>query len=184
MNAVQRMFAASATLMVCGFADVRAQDGGQGAQRSASPLVPIAPSRKCQITHGAWCVLGSDAQITFSPRSDLASYQWTISASDWRSEPAIILEGTLCSDAKADSIEIVGTPKKVTFEGKSWREVDIQLTRDGKCRLRLLAPTSDRAPLDAAVSMLSTGLAACFEGQPCEAHRFGQKVYGAFGSVH
>lgn len=95
----------------------------------------------------------------------------------------MVLESAGCVDTVADMTEVVGEPRRVIWNGLPWREVVVQLTKNGGCRLRLLAPTHERARLDMAASVLSGGLAACFHGTRCEDRVFPLDIYKAFGKL-
>ena len=141
------------------------------------------PPIRCEITRGSWCILASPYQIMFSPVPGTSLNQWTLSESYWHKEAAIILESTMCPDRKAEVLEIAETNPRFLWLGRYWRRVVVRLTTDGECSLQLLAPTRSRAPLDMAVSAISTHVAACIDAKPCPEAIVGPTVYGVFRSM-
>lgn len=146
-------------------------------------LFALEPPRHCAITRGAWCIMDGYYQITYSGVDNQPLNQWVISQDRWSDEPAVILESVGCRDAVADENEIVETNREVEWNGQLWREVVVRLRGDGKCELRLLAPTFERVELDTAASELSGSIAVCYLDQRCEANSIDAETYRSFRSM-
>lgn len=133
---------------------------------AASP--PSEPAPKCEISRGAWCFMKGPYQIDFSPVPNMPQNSWTVSEKYWKSEAGVILESTRCEGVLANTIEVVGAPTSVSWQGQDWRQTTLRLRKDGRCDLLLLVPTGERAKLNMAASALATNIAACLPKKKCE----------------
>ena len=136
----------------------------------AAASSPSEPPPKCEISRGAWCFLKGPYQIEFSPVYNVPQNSWTISEKYWHSEAGVILEATSCEGVLANTIEVVGAPASVSWQGKAWKQTTLRLRKDGRCDLLLLVPTGERAQLNMAASVLATNIAACLPKKKCEAN--------------
>lgn len=129
---------------------------------------PNEPLPQCAITRGAWCILKGPYQIEYSPVRNEPIYSWTISEKYWRSEAGVILEGQGCKDGAADTLELIDSSSLFSWEGQTWKAATLRLKKNGQCDLQFLVPTSERAPLGMAASVISTHVAVCLRKLKCE----------------
>lgn len=110
-----------------------------GALAQTPAAIALEPPAECDISRGAWCIIGSGYTITYSGIPGEEYSQWTIYADYWASEPAVIIESDGCRKDSADDNSLIASNNNALLDDKLWREVVVQLGTDGSCTLRLMA---------------------------------------------
>jgi hypothetical protein len=138
---------------------------------------PHEPPLKCEITHGAWCVVRGIGEVKFVARQNEQWNKWSLYDNYWKREVGVVLETPGCSDTVADRVELIKISPNVLWEGSRWKEAVISLQRDRTCQLRLMVPLSDPTFVRKAASSLSGHIAACIAGHACTDNMLSAFVY-------
>lgn len=138
---------------------------------------PQEPPLKCEVAHGAWCVVRGIGEIKFVARQNEQWNKWSLYDNYWKREVGVVLETPGCNDTVADRVELIKIRANVLWEGSRWKEAVVSLRRDGTCELRLMVPLSDPIFVRKAASSLSGHIAACIAGHACTDNILSAFVY-------